>query len=124
MTVKDRSVNILCYERRTSTILLTKIWKSPNISQTNTEAEDGEEELDRTVPGDPGHTLHINGIFTKLYHLDDSFINLHKIIFFLRVLNVLILPCLYSFLLLIQTVEICGLCKRCWQQLTEMQKYC
>ena len=38
----------------TSSILLAEVGEPPDVAQSHTEAEDGEEELDWTVPGDPG----------------------------------------------------------------------
>ena len=60
----------------TSSILLAEVGESPDVSKTNTKSENSEEELDRTVPGDPCHTLHIHGVFSKLHHCSYSFSNL------------------------------------------------
>ena len=38
----------------TATILLTEVGEPPDVAQPHTEAQHGEEELDWTVPGDPG----------------------------------------------------------------------
>ena len=60
----------------TSSILLAEVGESPDVSKTNTKSENSEEELDWTVPGDPGDTLHIHGVFSKLHHCSYSFSNL------------------------------------------------
>ena len=38
----------------TSSILLAEVGEPPDVAQSHTEAEHGEEELDWAVPGDPG----------------------------------------------------------------------
>ena len=59
----------------TSSILLAQVWKSPNVSQSNTEAKNREEKLDWRVPCHPWDTLHINfWWFSELNHLKEGFI--------------------------------------------------
>ena len=41
----------------TSPILLAEVGEPPDVAQSHTEAEHGEEELDWAVPGDPGLAL-------------------------------------------------------------------
>ena len=60
----------------TSSILLTEVRKSPDVSKTHTESKNCEEELDRAVPGDPGDALHVHGVLSKLHHCCNSFSNL------------------------------------------------
>ena len=43
--------------RLTATILLTEVGEPPDVAEADTEAQHGEEELDRTVPGDPSRSL-------------------------------------------------------------------
>ena len=44
----------------TSPILLAEVGEAPDIAKSHAEAEDGEEELDGAVPGDPGLLLHLD----------------------------------------------------------------
>ena len=44
----------------TSPILLAEVGEAPDIAESDTEAQDGEEELHGAVPGDPGLLLHLN----------------------------------------------------------------
>ena len=42
--------------RLTATILLTEVGEPPDVAEADTEAQHGEEELDRAVPGHSGLT--------------------------------------------------------------------
>ena len=51
----------------TASILLTEVGEPPDVTEANTEAQHGEEELDWTVPGDPGLPwLHVHGWLVEL----------------------------------------------------------
>ena len=64
----------------TSSVLLAEVWEPPDVPEADAEPEDGEEELDRTVPRHPAHRqqqndtkkiLFKNGyILEKIHHLE------------------------------------------------------